>query len=127
MERIYKLIKEYPGSPPKNTLVYKYSNFDELIFEYRDIYSIICTKSNMVEDFPEYWERQKAFVTHTKNGLPIYEGDNCYAVCDKRLTIDYIENITKNQLETTYFKEKYTAQKYVKILKKAQEKIKQLK
>ena len=50
----YKLIKEYPGSPPLGTVVDKEQRSKSYFFRSGD--KNICVLNNHVENNPEYWE-----------------------------------------------------------------------
>lgn len=111
----YKLIKEYPGSLPIDTII-------ELISTSTATFRVLESKSKdqavfikSVEKYPEFWQEVKEPLFITYDGVPIYYGDEFWCV-DKDFDLWFIGTASKNAGKTVglkYFSTKESAEKYI--------------
>jgi len=112
MQKKYKLIKTYPGSPKLGTIIQKKLSSYEEVGVYRGFYTTI---PSLIEKYPEFWEKvvEEPLFT-TEDGVDIYEYDAIWVVSSNF-----------NTIYTTAFSNKYgnskTAYKIVFSNKKAAE------
>lgn len=88
----YKLIQEYPGSPPIGTVLTKHDYTVGCIYycSYITNNMLYVESKERVENQPKFWEEipeiSKEVLFITEDGVKIYEGDKFYPVCVKEGT-----------------------------------------
>jgi hypothetical protein len=100
----YKLIKEYPGSPPLGTIVEQESSSKSYFFTSQK--RNLCVLKNHVEDNPEYWEK----VNDNLWWVVFTKGDTVFNMYEPQLieTCLYQSNDSRQ-----YFKTKKEADEFV--------------
>ena len=113
--KIYKLIKEYPQSPLKNTIVFKNVNG-----QYTTENLFLTFDRVDIELYPEFWQEVKEPVFISDDGVEMFKGDDVYFVVNFELsTMVYVVNDWFKTATPDYkrFSTKEAALKYIDLNK----------